>query len=427
MQIIEEAFKQLNEEESTEIKLTKHLDYPDVVKDNLYAVNNNNSYGVQYRYVVFEKRYANKKPYPFYTRYEQSARYEARIWFLKPEDATNFINSQTACYNYSVAKGNTTVEAIRIDVDGDVPCYASIDYVMDQPYDTINPVIANRIDTFTKSGAKSQRNPFVVMTDKERANKEKSQSNLDILINSLKNIPNIQFNDNSVECFDAFIPIQSIINSQEYKERCSSENAELPNICSKIINGIEIIKPTVGGHSIKFQPIINRNYADGFMQAPDNILSSNAVKALQNIETNLDIIAPTKYITCEFIKNELNTLYAHNFTSCGIQYIIHKASPSSISFEDFMIQIGLENTISYELGRHEFFNILGVLNSAKLDLHSKTQVSSNIMKLIIDECFRLVPKNLCDVNKFIINLDNIIKKSISESNSYDYIYIKRGS
>ena len=175
-----------------EIKLTSHLNYPDMVYDYVFRV----SLGRDTLAARFTKRDCkdNVDGYPFTAAWTSlNLKGGSQLSFLTSADVEEFFLSTHMSFNKSWSK-NTYVsrskqKVVRIDVNGAVPCYVGVDYLNSTYGDKegyIHPVIQKRLDEATPTA-----NTIAKNVDKETIDKKKTTSRNkinDVVIECLENL-----------------------------------------------------------------------------------------------------------------------------------------------------------------------------------------------------------------------------------------------
>lgn len=175
-----------------EIKLTSHLNYPDMVYDYVFRV----SLGRDTLAARFTKRDCkdNVDGYPFTAAWTSlNLKSGSQLSFLTSADVEEFFISTPMRFNKSWSK-NTYVsrskqKVVRIDVNGKVPCYVGVDYLNGTYGDKegyIHPVIQKRLDEATPTA-----NTIAKNVDKETIDKKKTTSRNkinDVVIECLENL-----------------------------------------------------------------------------------------------------------------------------------------------------------------------------------------------------------------------------------------------
>ena len=175
-----------------EIKLTSHLNYPDMVYDYVFRV----SLGRDTLAARFTKRDCkdNVDGYPFTAAWTSlNLKSGSQLSFLTSADVEEFFLSTHMSFNKSWSK-NTYIsrskqKVVRIDVNGAVPCYVGVDYLNSTYGDKegyIHPVIQKRLDEATPTA-----NTIAKNVDKETIDKKKTTSRNkinDVVIECLENL-----------------------------------------------------------------------------------------------------------------------------------------------------------------------------------------------------------------------------------------------
>lgn len=175
-----------------EIKLTSHLNYPDMVYDYVFRV----SWGKDTLAARFTKRDCkdNVAGYPFTAAWTSlNLKSGSQLSFLTSADVEEFLSESINMFrgtNIYVSKSKQKV--VRIDVNGKVPCYVGVDY-LNGTYGAaagksgyIHPVIQKRLDEATPTA-----NTLAKNVDKETIDKKKTTSRNkinDVVIECLENL-----------------------------------------------------------------------------------------------------------------------------------------------------------------------------------------------------------------------------------------------
>ena len=172
-----------------EIKLTSHLNYPDMVYDYVFRV----SWGRDTLAARFTKRDCkdNVAGYPFTAAWTSlNLKGGSQLSFLTSADVEEFLSESINMFrgtNIYVSKSKQKV--VRIDVNGKVPCYVGVDYLNSTYGDKegyIHPVIQKRLDEATPTA-----NTIAKNVDKETIDKKKTTSRNkinDVVIECLENL-----------------------------------------------------------------------------------------------------------------------------------------------------------------------------------------------------------------------------------------------
>ena len=172
-----------------EIKLTSHLNYPDMVYDYVFRV----SWGKDTLAARFTKRDCkdNVAGYPFTAAWTSlNLKSGSQLSFLTSADVEEFLSESINMFrgtNIYVSKSKQKV--VRIDVNGKVPCYVGVDYLNNTYGDKegyIHPVIQKRLDEATPTA-----NTIAKNVDKETIDKKKTTSRNkinDVVIECLENL-----------------------------------------------------------------------------------------------------------------------------------------------------------------------------------------------------------------------------------------------
>lgn len=171
-----------------EIKLTSHLNYPDMVYDYVFRV----SWGRDTLAVRFTKRdckFFNVDGYPFTAAWASlNLKGGSQLSFLTSADAEEFL-SENMFRSTNIYVSKSKQKVVRIDVNGKVPCYVGVDYLNSTYGDKegyIHPVIQKRLDEATPTA-----NTIAKNVDKETIDKKKTTSRNkinDVVIECLENL-----------------------------------------------------------------------------------------------------------------------------------------------------------------------------------------------------------------------------------------------
>lgn len=173
-----------------EIKLTSHLNYPDMVYDYVFRV----SLGRDTLAARFTKRDCkdNVDGYPFTAAWASlNLKSGSQLSFLTSADAEEFL-SENMFKSTNIYVSKSKQKVVRIDVNGKVPCYVGVDY-LNSTYGAaagksgyIHPVIQKRLDEATPTA-----NTIAKNVDKETIDKKKTTSRNkinDVVIECLENL-----------------------------------------------------------------------------------------------------------------------------------------------------------------------------------------------------------------------------------------------
>ena len=171
-----------------EIKLTSHLNYPDMVYDYVFRV----SWGRDTLAARFTKRdckFFNVDGYPFTAAWASlNLKGGSQLSFLTSADAEEFL-SENMFRSTNIYVSKSKQKVVRIDVNGKVPCYVGVDYLNSTYGDKegyIHPVIQKRLDEATPTA-----NTIAKNVDKETIDKKKTTSRNkinDVVIECLENL-----------------------------------------------------------------------------------------------------------------------------------------------------------------------------------------------------------------------------------------------
>ena len=170
-----------------EIKLTSHLNYPDMVYDYVFRV----SWGRDTLMARFTKRDCkdNVAGYPFTAAWTSlNLKGGSQLSFLTSADVEEFL-SKNVFRGTNIYVSKSKQKVVRIDVNGKVPCYVGVDYLNSTYGDKegyIHPVIQKRLDEATPTA-----NTIAKNVDKETIDKKKTTSRNkinDVVIECLENL-----------------------------------------------------------------------------------------------------------------------------------------------------------------------------------------------------------------------------------------------
>ena len=171
-----------------EIKLTSHLNYPDMVYDYVFRV----SWGRDTLAARFTKRdckFFNVDGYPFTAAWAGlNLKGGSQLSFLTSADAEEFL-SENMFRSTNIYVSKSKQKVVRIDVNGKVPCYVGVDYLNSTYGDKegyIHPVIQKRLDEATPTA-----NTLAKNVDKETIDKRKTTNRNkinDVVIECLENL-----------------------------------------------------------------------------------------------------------------------------------------------------------------------------------------------------------------------------------------------
>lgn len=173
-----------------EIKLTSHLNYPDMVYDYVFRV----SWGKDTLMARFTKRDCkdNVAGYPFTAAWTSlNLKGGSQLSFLTSADVEEFL-SKNVFRGTNIYVSKSKQKVVRIDVNGKVPCYVGVDYLNSTYGDKegyIHPVIQKRLDEATPTAntvtikcadgtiiTPSSRTETTTATDEELFNNKKTVS-----------------------------------------------------------------------------------------------------------------------------------------------------------------------------------------------------------------------------------------------------------
>ena len=171
-----------------EIKLTSHLNYPDMVYDYVFRV----SWGrdtLAARFTKRDRKFFNVDGYPFTAAWASlNLKGGSQLSFLTSADAEEFL-SENMFRSTNIYVSKSKQKVVRIDVNGKVPCYVGVDYLNSTYGDKegyIHPVIQKRLDEATPTA-----NTIAKNVDKETIDKKKTTSRNkinDVVIECLENL-----------------------------------------------------------------------------------------------------------------------------------------------------------------------------------------------------------------------------------------------
>lgn len=119
----------------------KNNKYPDVVKAKFWRIGFFHRMWTHPLTVHFDSSSVKSEPYPFKTKKtsDQNCASGSRLNFLYKEDAENWGVGDT------IYLANQVATAVRIDIDGEIPCYADLEWLQIHKPDTLHPVIRRRM------------------------------------------------------------------------------------------------------------------------------------------------------------------------------------------------------------------------------------------------------------------------------------------
>lgn len=177
-----------NNSSEEEIKLTSHLNYPDMVYDYVFRV----SWGrdtLAARFTKRDRKFFNVDGYPFTAAWASlNLKGGSQLSFLTSADAEEFL-SENMFRSTNIYVSKSKQKVVRIDVNGKVPCYVGVDYLNSTYGDKegyIHPVIQKRLDEATPTA-----NTIAKNVDKETIDKKKTTSRNkinDVVIECLENL-----------------------------------------------------------------------------------------------------------------------------------------------------------------------------------------------------------------------------------------------
>ena len=174
-----------------EIKLTSHLNYPDMVYDYVFRV----SLGRDTLAARFTKRDCkdNVDGYPFTAAWTSlNLKGGSQLSFLTSADVEEFFTTHmrlNKSWGTNIYVSKSKQKVVRIDVNGKVPCYVGVDYLNNTYGDKegyIHPVIQKRLDEATPTA-----NTIAKNVDKETIDQKKTTSRNkinDVVIECLENL-----------------------------------------------------------------------------------------------------------------------------------------------------------------------------------------------------------------------------------------------
>ena len=212
-----------------EIKLTSHLNYPDMVYDYVFRVSDRATDWSNDTLVARLTKKAckdNVNGYPFVIGWTGlSSKAGSQLSFLTSADAEEFLSENAnnlVLVNPKIYVSKSKQKVVRIDVNGKVPCYVGVDYLNGTYGDKegyIHPVIQKRLDEATPTA-----NTFAKNVDKETIDKRKT-------INRNK------INDVVIECLENLKRLTESVNG----EVLNWEDSDLEN--PNTISNIEFVFP----------------------------------------------------------------------------------------------------------------------------------------------------------------------------------------
>ena len=204
-----------------EIKLTSHLNYPDMVYDYVFRV----SWGrdtLAARFTKRDRKFFNVDGYPFTAAWASlNLKGGSQLSFLTSADAEEFL-SENMFRSTNIYVSKSKQKVVRIDVNGKVPCYVGVDYLNSTYGDKegyIHPVIQKRLDEATPTA-----NTIAKNVDKETIDKKKTASRNKV-------------NDVVIECLENLKRLTESVNG----EALNWEDLDLEN--PNTISNIEFVFP----------------------------------------------------------------------------------------------------------------------------------------------------------------------------------------
>ena len=178
-----------------EIKLTSHLNYPDMVYDYVFRVSDRATDWSNDTLVARLTKKAckdNVNGYPFVIGWTGlSSKAGSQLSFLTSADAEEFLSENAnnlVLVNPNIYVSKSKQKVVRIDVNGKVPCYVGVDY-LSGTYGAaagksgyIHPVIQKRLDEATPTANTIAKNVDKETIDKKKTRKNEMESRI-ILVN----------------------------------------------------------------------------------------------------------------------------------------------------------------------------------------------------------------------------------------------------
>lgn len=219
------------EDGGEEIRLTSHLNYPNVVYDYVFRVSDvsfgRNNDTLVVRFTKGELK-DNIDGYPFVVGwYGLNLKAGSQLSFLTSEDAITYVGS-SAFPDKKVYMSKTKQKVVRIDVNGEVPCYVGVDYINNnygaKMTDYIHPVIQKRLKETPVPNNIASAADKQQIDNKNTTKKSKNSKVLEYLEN-LKNLTEQVngtilnwegldlANNNSINNIEFILPIKSVASS----------------------------------------------------------------------------------------------------------------------------------------------------------------------------------------------------------------------
>lgn len=119
----------------------KNNRYPDVVRAKFWRIGFYHRMWTHPLTVHFDASSAKREPYPFtaHRTSDQNCASGSRLNFLYKEDAENWGVGDTEYL------ANQVATAVRIDINGEIPCYADLEWLQAHKPETLHPVIRRRM------------------------------------------------------------------------------------------------------------------------------------------------------------------------------------------------------------------------------------------------------------------------------------------
>lgn len=116
--------------------------HPDLVRGYLYVKKDENYAGYSRPLTIRDFNYnSNKSQYPFRAKCvsDMTAKAIERLYFIDEEDAKRWPEGS------ETSRSNRIVNAVRVDLNGDIPCYADVEYLKEFTPESIAPEISERL------------------------------------------------------------------------------------------------------------------------------------------------------------------------------------------------------------------------------------------------------------------------------------------
>lgn len=172
--------------------------HPDLVRGYLYVKKDENHAGYSRPLTIRDFNYdKNKSQYPFRAKCvsDMTAKAIEKLYFINEEDAKRWPEGS------EISRSNRLVNAVRVDINGDIPCYADVEYLEYFTPESIAPEISERlkgtpVSILSKAQEKkyNQRSDFIeYLKEKYNAEVEYQSNRIVCVINSKAIDPNTDF------------------------------------------------------------------------------------------------------------------------------------------------------------------------------------------------------------------------------------------